>query len=188
VASAATETLRQVRIAAAIAHALTACRIELRGQGGRTVEVGFDGDALSPCALRHALVLSGSSEAALAHLVGLPPGPVEVHVAGGSPGSRHAGLGVYGFEDALGWGFLFATTLGAQQVAIVLEEALAAADPSALDDEPLHLLDDPALEVTVVFSAYPDLPQELFAGAAEALALRAAEACLVTELIDLAEG
>jgi len=188
--NAAAEALRQVRIAAAIAHALTGCRIELRGSGGRRVEVGFEGSTLSPCALRQALVLAGESGDALARLVGLPPGPVEVCVRTGNSRGRHAGLGVYGFENAFGWGFIFATTLPPREVASVLDEALAelAEDPSPLADQPLHLVDDPAIGVTVVFGAYPDLPQPQVADAAEALALRVAEACLVAELIEESTG
>lgn len=182
--AAATDALRQVRIAAAIAHALTDCHIELRARG-RRIDVAFGGGELTPCALRHALVLADGSEAALARLLRLPSGPIEVHVqSSGSPSGRHAGLGVYSFKNDLGWGFVFATTLPPGAVAAALDEACAEQVLGDLiDDYPLHVIDDAAIGITVVCAAFSDIPEELGAGDAEALALRAAEACLVAELI-----
>lgn len=174
----------QLRLGAALAHALPGCRLELRGPDGDALLVGFDpGCELSPCLLRQ--VLLEASETGAPRLA-----DVEAHLNDNPPGVRHVGLGVYRYRAACCFGYVFATVLPPSRVAQALGESPPddeAADPVATGL--LHFHADEQLGITLLFTRFPaaasddDLAED-----AERHALRAAGACLAVELIDRAVG
>lgn len=184
--------LAEVRLAAAIAHAIPACVVELSSPCGRSVCVGFrpiDGVSMTPCALRRALTLAlphGDEDGRLARLLGLPRGKLSARVLEAAEDERHVGLGVFRHECGEERGFVFATLLDPGRIECVVREVIAEvrADggevAAALEEAVVKTLHDPGIETTVVVVVYAaGLPAE-----AGALAVRLAAACAVEELVD----
>lgn len=184
--------LAEIRLAAAIAHSIPDCVVELSSPCGRSVCVGFrpvDGVSMTPCALRRALTVAlphRDEDGRLARLLGLPRGKLSARVLEAAEDERHVGLGVFRLECGEERGFVFATLLDPGQVERVLREVIAEvrADgdevADALEEAVVKTLHDPEIETMVVAVAYvTDLPAE-----AEALAVRLAAACTVEELVD----
>lgn len=169
----------ELRIAAALAHALPGTCIELENADGDVLRVGFgNGCRFSPCQLRREMLAAGLG-AAPVH------GAVCVRLNDAPPSVCHTGLGLYRYRGVESYGYACATMLAPERVETVLRAALAdeaVGDP--LWDHPFHTLTDEDLGVTLLFTRHDDDSEEELGEAAQRRAQRAAIACLTAELLD----
>jgi hypothetical protein len=170
-------TLDDLRLGAALVHALPRCSLELLGADGTTMRIGFDPRcACTPCDLRLALCAFVPGIPELDRLV--ERGGVAVQLHDDPPDTCHVGLGVYRYRDE-GFGFVFATVLEPAHVAEAVCGGDGEEDPRFAD--PLHVQADPELGVTLLCTRHAAWA-EPFAAAVERRFVRAAGACLAAEL------
>lgn len=170
----------QLRLAAALAHALPCCRLELRGPDGDSLCVGCRADCeISPCELRLALIQALGDEG------GSRFAGVEAHLRDDPPTVCHLGLGVYSYRTDCCFGCLLATLLEPHRVAETVHESLQDEDPTfdSLAAEPLHYQFDEQLGVTLLYTRHRAGAYEELSGADEEHALHLAATCLAEELV-----
>ena len=181
--SSASRIAHQLRIAAALAHALPGTRLELEDADGELLLVGFGADCcLSPCEFRHEVIdadLHGE----------LPHGAVGVRLRDAPPSICHTGLGLYRYQSDAAYGFACATTLPPARVETVLRAALADEPVSnPLRGEPFHTIADEELGVTLLYTRHDEETFGTLVDEAERRAQRAVIACLSAEFVDDALG
>lgn len=187
-----TPSLRDVRLAALLVHALPDRVLALDDAGGGRVLVGFRRRAdLSPCALREtvASVLADGDLPALGPALGLRRGPLRARILEDELDDPHIGLGVYRYDRGTEWGYAFATTLSPEHVERLVRDAVCrlrleeGVEPAALELGCMKLVHDPQLDVTAAFSEYSAHDVDALDGPAGRIAIHFATACLADELI-----
>jgi hypothetical protein len=183
--------LAELRLAAAIVHAVPQSVLTLASPCGRSVCVGFrldDGVSMTPCALRRAVALAKGDASALAHILGLSGVPLRAWFVGDEMEERRVGLGVYRHDCTEDRGFVFATLLPPDAVEHALRAAMAevqaggGVEAEALASGCVRVAHDPELEATVVLVGYGRDGEP--PPGAEGLALRFAASCAVQELVE----
>lgn len=189
-AAVSVHALEPIRLAVALSHCLPECSVELSGDAGERMVVGFGDDAtMSPCGACAAVAAAmRTSPDELGPLVGLPPGCPRARLLDEDIDQAHVGLGVYRYSDDSVWGYVFATVLSPGEVRSLVEARSAERLVDGRVEQQWlvragewRLTFDDGIAVTVCSSRYAIgasglLPQ------AESLALDVVAACLACEL------